>query len=289
MKRLLFLFILLVSVTSIGQQQYTVNGKTYTLQKEVDGPLTLLWNSIDNEYRYFLEKGNTITELKNTEVNGDYQEEYKEVLQSQTADASLAVDDVKLTLPSLRDFVVKYNKKVDPTFTSEKKSIKLKTRLGAFVGASNNVYYINPDNTILPTFGIDFEVLDEVKLKRHALVFRFKQSLENSDYEFSNSEFSLNYRFKFIKSNALDVFINTKVVAYSYASRDIVFINDNRNEDRITGSGGDLQTPGAFGLGADIALGNGYITLSYNDIVAIGRESNDEFPVDFSLGYKFNL
>ena len=143
MKRLLFLFILLVSITSIGQQQYTVNGKTYTLQKEVDGSLTLLWNSIDNEYRYFLEKGNTITELKNTEVNGDYQEEYKEVLQSQTADASLAVDEVKLTLPSLRDFVVKYNKKVDPTFTSEKKSIKLKTRLGAFVGASNNVYYIN--------------------------------------------------------------------------------------------------------------------------------------------------
>jgi len=261
MKRLLFLFILLVSVTSIGQQQYTVNGETYTLQKEVDGPLTLLWNSIDNEYRYFLQTDDTITELKNTEVNGDYQEEYKEVLQSQTADFSLAVDDVKLTLPSLR----------------------------AFVGASNNVYYINPDNTILPTFGIDFEIIDEVKLKRHALVFRFKQSLENSDYEFSNSEFSLNYRFKFIKNNAIDVFINTKVVAYSYASRDIVFINDNGNEDRITGSGGDLQTPGAFGLGADIALGNGYITLSYNDIVAIGRESSDDFPVDFSLGYKFNL
>jgi len=288
MKRLLFLFILLTSIISNAQQQYTVNGETYTLQKEVDGPITLLWNSIDNEYRYFLEKGNTITELKNTEVNGDYQEEYKEVLQLQTSDASLAVDDVKLTLPSLRKFVIDYNKKMDPTFTSEEKSIQLKTRLGVFAGASNNVYYINPDNTILPSFGVDFEIIDEVKLKRHALVFRFKQLVKSSDYDFSNSEFSLNYRFKFVKSNAIDVFINTKIVAYSYASRDIV-IPSNGGQERITGSGGDLQVPAAFGLGADFVLGNGFITFSYNDIVAIGRESSDEFPVDFTLGYKFNL
>ncbi|WP_339695767.1 hypothetical protein [uncultured Marixanthomonas sp.] len=289
MKRLLFLFIILASITTIAQQQYSVNGETYMLQKEVDGPLTLLWNSIDNEYRYFLQKDNTITELKNTKVNGDYQAEYKEVLQLQTSDASLAVDDVKLTLPSLRDFVVRYNKQVDSTYTSEKKSIQLKTRLGAFVGASNNVYYTNPDNTVLPAFGVDFEIIDEVKLKRHAIVFRFKQLLKNSDYDFSNSEFSLNYRFKFIKRSAIDVFVNTKIVAYSYASRDVIFINGSGNEERITGSGGDLQTPGAFGLGADIALGNGYLTVSYNDIVAIGRESSDEFPVDFTVGYKFNL
>jgi len=289
MKRLLFLAILLISITGIAQQQYTVNGKTYTLQKEVDGPLALLWNSIDNEYRYFLQKGNTLTELKNTKVNGDYQEEYKEVLQTQTSETSLAVNDVKLTLPSLRDFVIAHNKKVDPTFISEKKSIQLKTRLGGFVGGSNNVYFTNPDNTILPVLGVDFEIIDEVKLKRHSIVFRFKQLLKNSNYDFSNSEFSLNYRFKFIKNKAIDVFVNTKIVAYSYASRDIVFTNGNGNEERITGSGGDLQVPGAFGLGADFALGDGYITVSYNDIVAIGLESSDEFPVDFTVGYKFNL
>ncbi|PVW14217.1 hypothetical protein [Marixanthomonas spongiae] len=289
MKRLLLLACLLTTIAVSAQQQYTVDGNTYTLQKEIEGPLTLLWNTIDNEYRYFLQKGNTITELKNTKVNGSYQEEYKEVLQQQTQNASLAVDGVNLTLPSLREFVISYNKKVDPSFTFEEKSIQLQTRLGAYVGVSNNVYYINPNNTILPSFGVDLELTDEVKLKRHALVFRFKQLLKNSDYDFSNSEISLNYRFKFIKSSAIDVFANVKVVAYSHASRDIIYTDSNGQEERITGSGGELQTPGAFGLGADIALGNGFLTLSYNDIVAIGLESNDEFPVDFTVGYKFNL
>lgn len=289
MKRLLVLFCFFTTLALYSQQQYTVAGQTYTLETEVEGPITLLWNSIDNEYRYFIKKGNTITELKNTKANGDYQEEYKEVLQLQANEATMPIEDVKLTLPSLRKYIVSYNKQMDPSFTSEKQNIQLKTRLGAFVGASNNVYYTNPDNTILPAFGVDFEIIDEVKLRRHALVFRFKQLLENSDYEFSYSEFSLNYRFKFIKTAKVDVFINTKIAAYSYASRDITYVNSSGNEERISGSGGDLQAPGAFGLGADFALGNGYLTLSYNDIVAIGLESSDEFPVDFTVGYKFNL
>ncbi|MFT5250757.1 MAG: hypothetical protein ACI93P_002500, partial [bacterium] len=41
--------------------------------------------------------------------------------------------------------------------------------------------------------------------------------------------------------------------------------------------------------GADYALGNGYLTFMYNDFVSVVQESNSEFPLDFSLGYKFNL
>jgi len=36
-------------------------------------------------------------------------------------------------------------------------------------------------------------------------------------------------------------------------------------------------------------LGNGYLFFTYNDIVGLGIDSNGEFPVDFTLGYKFNL
>ena len=48
---------------------------------------------------------------------------------------------------------------------------------------------------MLPTMGADFEIVDHNLLKRHSLVVRFKQIFENSEYKFSSSQFSLNYRF----------------------------------------------------------------------------------------------
>src|SRR5690606_13795865 len=117
MKSLLPILIcfLLFSSTIQAQQEYTVDGQSYTLNTEIEGSLTLLWNTINGEYRYFSKKGNDIVELKNTKLNGDYQEEYKEVLRQQTSDAAVSTEDVKLTLPSLHDFFVEYNKKKDPS------------------------------------------------------------------------------------------------------------------------------------------------------------------------------
>ena len=63
---------------------------------------------------------------------------------------------------------------------------------------------LDPINTnlikdVLINLGADFEIVDHNLLKRHSLVVRFKQIFENSEYKFSSSQFSLNYRFKFIK------------------------------------------------------------------------------------------
>ena len=99
-----FVLFLLFSSGLYAQQEYTVDGKTYTLKTEVDGALTLLWNTIDGEYRYFSKKGEDIEELTNTKVNKKYQEEFKEVLQRQTADKSVSTKKVNLTLPSLTTF-----------------------------------------------------------------------------------------------------------------------------------------------------------------------------------------
>ena len=274
-----------------AQQQYTVDGKTYTLITEVDGTLTLLWNTIDGEYRYFVKKGSAITELKNSNSNGRYQEEYKESLNLLTADESMNTDKVKLTRGSLKDFVNDYNKKADPNYNSETSSILLKTRLGVFGGISNSIFTENPNNSLLPVAGVDLEVIDEVKLRRHSVVLRFKQTFQASDYKYSASQFSLNYRFKFVKQQTFDIFVNTKFVAYTYSKReDFIVINPMTNEVTLeSSSGGDLSAPATFGLGADIALGNGFLTLNYNDIVGIGVDSNGEFPVDLTVGYKFNL
>ena len=54
-------------------------------------------------------------------------------------------------------------------------------------------------------------------------------------------------------------------------------------------SGSDFSAPITFGLGADYKVGNGYITFNYNDIVGLSVDSNGEFPIDFTFGYKFNL
>ncbi len=133
MKSLLSIFVLFLLLSAGGlqaQQQYTVDGQTYTLNTEVAGTLTLLWNTVNGEYRYFSKKGNDIEELKNTKQDGDYQEEYKETLKQQTSDAAVSTEKVKLTLPSLHAFFVAYNKKKDPNFAEKKNPLTLSFDLG---------------------------------------------------------------------------------------------------------------------------------------------------------------
>ena len=138
------------------------------MNTEVEGALTLLWNTIDGEYRYFSKKGNDIVELKNTKQDGDYQEEYKKTLQQQTSDAAVSTEKVKLTLPSLHAFFVTYNKKKDPNFSETEKSIDLQFRLGAFAGVGNSVYTENPTNELQPiaiVIELPFQICKKPKVR----------------------------------------------------------------------------------------------------------------------------
>ena len=285
--------LLLLSINLNAQQQYTINGQSYTLKTGVDGSLTLLWNSIDGQYRYFLKKEDAIVELTNTKRNGHYQEEFKAILKQQTADAPVATENVNLTLPSLQIFFASYNKKKDPGFSDSEKAIGLQFRLGGFAGISNSVFSDNFTNAMQPVAGIDLELLENVKLKRHALVLRFKKTFEGSGYKYSASQFSLNYRFKFVKTSRFDVFVNCKFAALTFSKKEVRYATAEEPvppvyvTDEISGS--DFNAPLTFGIGADYKLGNGYITFNYHDIVGLNMESNGEFPIDFSVGYKFNL
>lgn len=290
MKRLLFLMVLLSSVSLFAQKNYTIDGTTYPLETEIEGTITLLWNTINGEYRYFVKKGDEIKELTNTRVGRDYQEEYKEVLKAQTADQSVAVDKVNLTRSSLRKFVNSYNVQADPSYVGDSGPVQLEARLAFFAGMTNYPYFVNPDNTFLPQVGADLEIVDNVKLKRHSLVLQFRQLFATSDFDLSSSQLSLNYRLKFVKSSAVDIFINTKIAAYAHLTQDIPDPDGNGNtNDAITGSGGEFQAPFAFGLGADIPVGNGFITLGFYDVLALNLDDNGDFPIDFVAGYKFNL
>jgi len=283
------LFLLLFVVNLHAQQQYTVDGQVYTLKNEVEGSLTLLWNTIDGEYRYFSKKGNDIEELKNTKQNGKYQEEYKQILTRQTSDAPILTEKLKLTLPSLHSFFAEYNKKINPDFVEKEKSIQLQFRVGAFIGITNSVYTENTYNMTQALAGLDLEMIDNVKLKRHAMVLRFKQTVRGNSYKYSASQLSLNYRFKFVKTSRFDAFVNCKFAALTYFEREETKEYELAPPITTTTSGSDFNAPITFGIGADYKVGNGYITFNYNDIVGLNVDSNDEFPIDFTLGYKFIL
>ncbi|MEM7085294.1 MAG: hypothetical protein AAF489_03880 [Bacteroidota bacterium] len=290
MKRLLLLLAFASSLSLFAQTNYTIDGKNYTLATEVDGTLTLLWAVVDGEYRYFSKKGTQIIELKNTKSDGKYQQEYKQVLQQQTGDTSTDLKRVNLTLSSLKWFFDDYNKQVDPAYAGATPIAKLKARLGFIGGMTNYPFFANPDNTLLPQIGAELEIIDDVKLKRHSLVLQFRQLFASSDHDLSSSQLSLNYRLKFVKSDAVDIYLNTKIADYVYLSQNIDDPNgDGDTRDAISGSGGEFQAPFAFGLGADIPLGNGFLTVAYYDIFALNLSDNGDFTIDFALGYKFSL
>lgn len=285
LQSLLFLTFLIFTTSIFAQKNYTVQGEQISLYTEIEGDITLLWNIIDGEYRYFIKKGNTISELKNTEVDKDYQEEYKQVLKEKTSDQDLSVKKLKLTKGSLSPFFIEYNTLTDPDYDSGKEPIQIKLRLGAFIGVTNVIYTENPSNQSLPSLGLDFEIVDNVKLKRHSLLFQFEQIFEASDYKYSSSEFSLSYRFKFIKKEKLDVFINTKFASFAH---EVVPELDDEGEI-VLNTGDSFNALLNFGVGMDYALGNGYLSFLYGDIVSVTDDTNGEFPLDFTLGYKFNL
>ncbi|WP_203295345.1 hypothetical protein [Luteirhabdus pelagi] len=297
MKRALLLLCLIFTTvyTSFSQETYTFGNETLTLNKEVDGPISLLWTTENDTYRYFLQKDAFITELKNEKVDGVYTEEYKDVLQKATDDGNVSTEDLKLTLPSLREFFNTYNSQVSTEFVASDPGVAVTWRLGPLAGITNSIFSENPDNIYLPTVGFELELLEEENLRRHALVFRFEHVFENEEYKFSATQASLNYRFKFIKSDAIDVYANGKFVAYTYSTKEITYLDPDTLDDEpavlITEevSGGDFNSPATFGIGADIKLAKGYLFFTYNDIVGLGVDSNGEFPVDFTLGYKFTL
>lgn len=294
MKRLLLTLcvaLCCLTVTTAQTQSYTINGNSYELKTEVEGSLTLLWNVIDQEYRYFIEKDGVVTELTNTETDGNYQKEYKTQLQNTTGEVAMATDRLNLTLASLRKFVNEYNKQVDADYQDNSFLTNLEYRLGAFGGVTNNVFTFNPDNESTPQFGVDFELYDAIALPSHAVVFQYKQTLSTDKFDYSSSQFSINHRLKFIKSDIIDIYLNTKLITLTNAQRDtpVIVTDENMMEVSLDDEGTSLQAPIIFGLGADIKVGKGFITVNYHDAVSIFNESNDEFPVDVSVGYKLRL
>ena len=286
-----FVLTLFISTSALCQTTQTIDGKTYELIEEISGKTSLYYNVIDGQYHYFIKKEDNITELTNTKnENGKFQEEYKEILSILTADAGMDISKVNLTLGSLRTYVDQYNKASDIDYRLQAERPKTKARLGIFGGISNNpfVELENIDNPIVPIFGAEAEVYDE-KRTRHSIGLAFKQSLKGDDFDYSSSQFGLFYRFRVINKKAFSIYPQVTLATYTFSNTEITTTN-GATVSTTKSSGSALDAPIIFGLGTDIKLGNGYITLSANELFAlIEFENNGSFPLDLRLGYKFNL
>jgi hypothetical protein len=270
----------LVSLFSYAQQSYTIEGTTYSLHTEVEGTLTLLWNTIDGNYRFFAKKGDEITELTNSKQDGRYLEEYKQVLASWTADQAMDTQKLSLTIPSLKDFFNDYNSRVDTEYVVEDNRVGLESRLGVFVGMSNNTASYNPDNIFSPYAGLGYELTGEGMYRRHGITLDFRYSFAADGYDLTYGQFGLGYRFKFIHQEKFAVFAQVRLTTFTFSK-----LKEANSQGLENLSSSSLQAPVGLGLGAEYQLGNGYLSLIINDLYSPGLDTNDEFPINVSVGY----
>ncbi|NQX84560.1 MAG: hypothetical protein HRT67_01325 [Flavobacteriaceae bacterium] len=288
MKKLLILTILCSVFAMHAQDTYTINGSTYELQTEVSGTLTLLWNHIDNDYRYFIKTDNDIHELKNSkDADGNYKMEYKSILKSITENNA---DAVQFTLDSLKRFISNYNTATDNTEETPIEKQPIYFRLLGFGGITNHPFVDNPENTIFPQFGIEAEVFSVTNMPCHALYLGLSHALKQSDFDYSNTQIYIGYRFRFINSKSFNLYANATVSTFNFTKTSTTYTLEDDTLVTEDISENTFNAPLSFGIGGDIKLTeNSYITIMYNELVAIFKDNTGNFPTHIVLGYKFKL
>lgn len=290
MKKIICVLCFIIGVSFVqAQESYTINGETIELKTEVEGKLDLLWNIIDDEYRYFVRtEDNTITELKNTKVDRKFQEEYKTLL-NQLTNNSLSTKRLNLTLFSLKEFIDTYNISADSNYQTNVSRSKFQFRLGLFGGITNSPFITNPNNEKTPLFGAELEVLEAERISRHAVFMQLKHVLEQENINYSTTEVALGYRFRVINKETFSLYANMKFATLNFSKATLV-TNTNGTITTQEFSDTAFDVPFIFGLGADINLSkNSFITLAYNELFALFLDNQGNFSTDFAIGYKFKL
>lgn len=289
-KILVLLFFFLAAGNGIfAQDTYIIDGDTIDLKQEVSGTMNLLWTTEENEYRYFVQKKKRMVELKNIRINGVPQ--YKLELDSLTADVNIYTGDVKFALYSLKHFVNQYNRQVQDDYVYNTSTPNFRQRLGFFTGLSNNIYTPNPENILAPIIGVELEVYDPNLAPRHSTIIQLRQSFKREELRYSSTQLSLSYRFKVIRFSKVDLHVETELATAVYSQN----TEDIRNVageiiDVKEDSGFSFKVPLNFGIGTDIQItDNNFITFGYNDFISLVLDDNGSFPLDFTLGYKYNL
>lgn len=270
-----------------AQDIYIINKDTLQLNREVKGPLSLFWTEEGNHYRYFVKKKNRMIELLNPRGN----EQYKEQLSELTTDAQIKTRDVQFVLYSLKHFTNTYNSLVQEDYIKNESTKNIRQRIGLFTGLSNNIYTENPTNILAPVAGLEYEFYDPNLAPRHSAFLQLRHNFDQEEYRYTATHLSLNYRVKALYFKYFDLHVNARLATLFYSEETVTVRNDTGDIVAVREDNGFTFTaPLSFGIGSDIKITQkSFITVGYNDIFAIVLDSNGEFPLDFTVGYKYNL
>jgi len=289
-KILICILFLIFSAKTLAQETFIIKGDTLELQREVKGTLNLFYSNEELHPRYFVQKGNRVLELENFKGEEGIPR-YKLQLEELTSDTDISVIDVKFALYSLKHFVNEYNARMQEDYDYNASTDNIMKRFGLFTGISNNSYNDNPENAISPIIGLELEFHDPNLAPRHSAFLHLRQSFKGEHFNFTSTQLSLNYRFKLIRLEKVDFHVDVELVNLMYSRSKLEITND---AGQITGIDEDkgfaFNAPLSFGVGSDIRItDNGFITVGYNDFFSIVLDNNGNFPLDFSIGYKYNL
>jgi len=290
MKNLLFTLCLLATIQfGYSQETYTVNNETLELKSEMEGTLDLLWTSgSDGIFRYFIKKeDNSIVELKNTKIGKDYNFEYITTLNELT---KMDANNVPYTLYGIKYFISDYNSSKDENYAGVVKG-KLESRLAIFGGLTNQPFISNPDNKTTPFFAAELEVFDAKNLSKSVGFVNVRHTLSTDNINYTSTQLALGYRYRFVNSEKINVFAQTKFATITYAKTDVLVTDPNDVTQLITVSdtGTTFDAPLTFGFGADFKVGNNsYITFVYDSFYSVFLD-NYNFPMDVAIGFKFGI
>lgn len=291
MKKFTLVICFLLTFSSLkAQETYTVNGETLELKTQIEGKIDLLWNIINNQYRYFIRtEDGTIKELKNTKNSDNkFQEEYKSTLKNSTSDLA-SIDKLKLTLSSLTKFFDAYNTSADTNYKTTQTKGTSELRLGIFGGVTNSPFVENPDNVKTPVIGAELEVLPSED-SRHSGFFQIRSTFENDDFEYSTTELSLGYRFRIINTAKFGFYGDVKFATVNFKKATVTFVNDDSVLVTESVSETAFDVPFIFGIGAEYRITeNSLITLGYNQLFAALIDNQGNFSTDITLGYNLRL
>ncbi|HET8753653.1 MAG TPA: hypothetical protein VFM59_04760 [Salinimicrobium sp.] len=285
-----FCFLFFTGSNILAQEIFIVEGDTLQLKREVKGPISLFWTEEGNDFRYFVQKKNTLQELHNDELE-DGTKKFQVQLKKLTSDTDIKVHDVKFVLYSLKHFVNQYNTLVQDDYAYNASTDNIQKRIGFFTGISNNKYTNNPENVIAPVLGLEFEIYDPNLAPRHSAFLHLRQSFEQDNYNYVSTQLSVNYRFKLFYFDGFNVHVDAELANLYYSRSEMEIEAENGEIIGVKDERGfSFTAPLSFGIGSDIRVTeNGFITFSYNDIVSLVLDGNGNFPVDFTLGYKYSL
>ena len=272
-----------------SQNKINVNGETLTVNQDIEGELDLLWTISNGMYRYFVKTASgNIYELTNTKDNNNrYSEEYKTILAELTVSKVSSVDRVKLTLPSLRSFFNIYNSLKDSNYVIKESDSKINFRLGLFGGITNHPFIENIGNSSYGQLAVELEIFGNTDNPRHSGIFQVRQTI-GSNEDYTTTELSLGYRFRVIRKEKFNLFVQNKFGSLNFASGHL------RNSENMMSFNAESDTffdvPFSFGLGADIKISeNSFISIVYDSLLGLNVDDSGNFSTDILVGYKFNL